>query len=57
MEAEEARLCLGLVWVLAGDQRSAPASGESLAEATMGQTLCFVCSPSLIKLSRGVIGF
>lgn len=44
---------VGAAW----DREAAPAPGESLAEATMGQTLFFVWSPSLIKLSRGVIGF
>lgn len=44
---------VGAAW----DQGAASASGDSLAEATMGQTLFFVWLPSLIKLSRGVIGF
>lgn len=39
------------------DQNPAPASGDSLAEATMAQSPFFVLLPSLIKLAKGVIGF
>lgn len=47
------RPCLGAAW----NQKPVLASGDSLAEATMGQSPFFVRLPSLIKLSRGVIGF
>lgn len=47
------RSCPGVAW----DHKPAPSSGDSLAEATMGQSPFFVHLPSLIKLAGGVIGF